>query len=64
MGLESEASGRNLLRPPSTPILLEWASMGMDDFMGASEIRSLPHLEEVNIGHAIIYSLEYGLEKP
>ena len=34
------------------------------DFMGASEIRSLPHLEEVNIGHAIIcYSLEYGLEK-
>lgn len=34
------------------------------DFLGTAEIRGLPYLEEVNIGHSIIcYSLEYGLEK-
>ncbi len=34
------------------------------DFHTTLEIRALPHLEEVNIGHSLIcYSLEHGLEK-
>ncbi len=33
------------------------------DLLTTAEIRTLPHLEEVNIGHSIIcYSLEYGLK--
>lgn len=34
------------------------------DFVTTKKIRSLPYLEEVNIGHSLIcYALEYGLEK-
>ena len=34
------------------------------DFEHCSQIRSLPYLREVNIGHSIIcYSLEYGIQK-
>ena len=33
------------------------------DYQTTKEIRKLPHLEEVNIGHSLIcYSLEEGLE--
>ena len=34
------------------------------DFKTTKEIKKLPHLEEVNIGHSLIcYALEYGLKK-
>lgn len=34
------------------------------DFATTRQIKKLPHLEEVNIGHSLLcYALEYGLEK-